>query len=517
MMHIAIVGSGPSAISAAKILIKKRIKVTIIDVGEDLPAEIKKKVEIISRKSQNDWAASDIRYLSNNYSLKKNNIPKKTIFGSDYFYAAHREHSKIKLSDVDAKPTFAKGGYSVAWGAALLPTATCDMREWPFGRNRLAKYYKKVLSSLPLTGGVDELEKSFPSYKKHLNSLSIAPQFLSMRKKLSGISSADNKIICGFSRLAVFTERQKNACKYCGMCLSGCPYSSIYNFRDEVDSLLKEKNFIYISNALVTSYKEEKNKVLLVYYDISKKLYVKKSFSKVFLAAGPINSTKIVLRSNNIYNTPINFIDSQKFVFPIFSFRKHKIDVRNSNTLCSLFLELKFGNLSSHWNHIQISGLNDWVLKKLNFSTSKTFKYLLLSPFLNRVSIGWGGLHSNISSKFTLKLLDSNMILLEKLYNKSSKIFIIKLLSFTFLKSFSKGIFFIPIFFMSKVGGGCHFGGSFPMRKKPKSIFESDILGRPFGHVNVHLIDATSFPSLPSTTMALLTMANAARIADESS
>jgi choline dehydrogenase-like flavoprotein len=516
MIHIAIVGSGPSAISAAKILLKKRIKVTIFDVGEDLPADVKKKVEIISRKSKNHWSNSDINYLSNNYSLKKNNIPKKMIFGSDYFYAAYRDHSKIVSSGVEAKPTFAKGGYSVAWGAALLPTATCDMKDWPFGRARLSKYYKKVLSTLPLTGEIDELEKSFPSYKKKLNNLSIAPQFSAMRSRLNSTNSSNNKIICGFSRLAVFTNAQKNACKYCGLCLSGCPYGSIYNFREEVDSLLKDKNFKYISNALVTSYKEGKNKVSLLYFDILKKQDIQKIFSKVFLAAGPINSSKIVLRSNNIYNKPIKFIDSQKFVFPIFSFRQFKIDVRNSNTLCSLFLELKFSRLSDHWNHIQISGLNDWVLKKLNLSTFNAFKQLIFSPFLNRVSIGWGGLHSNISSKFTLKLLDNNVIFLEKLHNKDSKIFIIKLLFVMFLKAFNKGIFFIPVFFMSKVGGGCHFGGSFPMRKRPKEIFESDILGRPFGHKNVHLIDATTFPSIPSTTMALLTMANAARIADES-
>ena len=29
-------------------------------------------------------------------------------------------------------PTFAKGGFSNIWGAAVLPTDACDMADWPF-------------------------------------------------------------------------------------------------------------------------------------------------------------------------------------------------------------------------------------------------------------------------------------------------------------------------------------------------------------------------------------------------
>ena len=42
---------------------------------------------------------------------------------------------------------------------------------------------------------------------------------------------------------------------------------------------------------------------------------------------------------------------------------------------------------------------------------------------------------------------------------------------------------------------------------------ETDLLGRPSGFQHVHVVDATTFPSIPSTTITLTAMANAYRIA----
>ena len=43
--------------------------------------------------------------------------------------------------------------------------------------------------------------------------------------------------------------------------------------------------------------------------------------------------------------------------------------------------------------------------------------------------------------------------------------------------------------------------------------FESDVLGRPHGLSRIHLVDSTTFPTIPSTTITFTVMANAHRIA----
>ena len=67
----------------------------------------------------------------------------------------------------------------------------------------------------------------------------------------------------------------------------------------------------------------------------------------------------------------------------------------------------------------------------------------------------------------------------------------------------------------SVAAAGYHFGASFPMKVVPKEMTDTDVLGRPFGWQNVHVVDTSVLPNIPGTTVGLLTMANAHRIASE--
>ena len=51
------------------------------------------------------------------------------------------------------------------------------------------------------------------------------------------------------------------------------------------------------------------------------------------------------------------------------------------------------------------------------------------------------------------------------------------------------------------------------MSANPQGDLETDFLGRPTGWTRVHVVDSSVFPSIPATTVALLAMANARRIA----
>jgi choline dehydrogenase-like flavoprotein len=67
----------------------------------------------------------------------------------------------------------------------------------------------------------------------------------------------------------------------------------------------------------------------------------------------------------------------------------------------------------------------------------------------------------------------------------------------------------------SVAAAGYHFGSSFPMKAVPKNVTDTDLLGRPFGWQNIHVVDTSVLPNIPGTTVGLLTMANAHRIASE--
>jgi choline dehydrogenase-like flavoprotein len=69
----------------------------------------------------------------------------------------------------------------------------------------------------------------------------------------------------------------------------------------------------------------------------------------------------------------------------------------------------------------------------------------------------------------------------------------------------------LPLLQIGKPGEGAHVGGTFPMRHTPREL-ETDILGRLTGTRKIHIVDASVFPSVPSTTITLSVMANAHRI-----
>ncbi len=63
-------------------------------------------------------------------------------------------------------------------------------------------------------------------------------------------------------------------------------------------------------------------------------------------------------------------------------------------------------------------------------------------------------------------------------------------------------------------GSSFHCGGTLPMRARPGRL-ETDRLGRLGECTRTRIIDASTFPSIPATTITYSVMANASRIAAE--
>jgi len=141
----------------------------------------------------------------------------------------------------------------------------------------------------------------------------------------------------------------------------------------------------------------------------------------------------------------------------------------------------------------------------------------LLKKFMSRLVIAQGYLHSNSSSHISIELKNGqpSRLILKKNENKAAAK-LIKGIAWKLFKNrkYFKFLPLIPFVKVGKPGESNHYGGSFPMSNNPKK-FESDKLGRPFGFKNVHLVDASVFPSIPAQAITLTIMANAYRIADK--
>ncbi len=133
-MNIAIVGSGLAAVSAAKSLIARGVKPVILDVGEMLEREKSTIIEKLSSVEPDQWSDKERKFITSNPTIfEKNSLPQKLVFGSGYFYGKSRSSAPVESTGELPPFSYAKGGFSVGWGAVVQSPDDCDLDDWPFG------------------------------------------------------------------------------------------------------------------------------------------------------------------------------------------------------------------------------------------------------------------------------------------------------------------------------------------------------------------------------------------------
>ena len=244
--------------------------------------------------------------------------------------------------------------------------------------------------------------------------------------------------------------------------------------------------------------------------------------SRVYLAAGALSSTTILLDSLQAYGQSVAMMQSDHFLLPMllrgFSGR---VAGEQLHTLSQLFIEVLDRAISRHGVHLQLYTYNDFYERMAKNKLGPVYRPMarLLDRLIDRIVLLKGYVHSDESSRIhaTLDQSSTGPVLRLEAVRDSASDRIIRAVT-KLLGRNSKKIGAAPLRLALRIGlpgSGAHIGGSFPMRPDPKG-FESDALGRPAGLKRVHVVDSTVFPTVPAPTITLTIMANAFRIASES-
>jgi len=515
-LNIAVIGSGLSSIGAIKALVKLGIKPIVLDVGNILEDDKKDLIKSLSSQNPIDWNAKDRDNLikDNSISKEKSSIPKKLLFGSDFFYGKSSENAKVKSDGLMPPFSYAKGGLSAGWGAAVLPPSKYDIDNWPIDIDEFHKYCKIVLKDLSYSSSDDGLSLNFPQMNNKSTKLKLSSRATYILNKLKlNVELKKDDTVFGQARLLVNSD-ENDGCQYCGECMSGCVYKSIYKSDDEIMQLHKDGKINYIDKCLVHKLIEKDEKVIVEYFNVNN-IKLSKEFDKVFLGAGAVNSSRIILNSLEKFDTAVEIKTRGGYVVPVFSFKKLKIDWPNVNTQPSLFIEFR-GDGLKHWVHTQVSSDNELLLKMLGLrNSSKGFIFKMKEYIAKHTYVLLVNYHSEHSGTYELKLKkDDKHNILQTKHKKASPQFKVLIASWWKLFKILFKIGSVPVYPFAKLNSGSyHVGGSMPMRREPREL-ETDILGIVKGMKNVHVIDTSTFPSLPGTTIGLMMMANAYRIVD---
>jgi hypothetical protein len=449
-MKVIVIGSGMASLGAIKALIERGVKPIVLDIGL-IPAQ--------------------------NTSRQKKEL---------------RESVLKRRKDPELQWSNEKGGFSNVWGASVLCPPASEFINWDKDAIPTSFHYKKCSEGIYYTAAEDGLSSLF----KHPHSkLKVPPEDESAEYLLNKFNKIkkNKKLSWCIGRARQFIDYESN---------------SIYSTRIEIENMEKNKKIIYMPGSFVKNITEQKDKVFVEYVSNGREFTLEGT--SLFIGAGAVNTTKLLAKLCKLYETKLQLKYVDSTVLPFFTFKN--ISYNKNETLSNIFFELKDSEKSNTYSHIQISRPNEIIFNLLKY------KYLpiLLKRFVN---YGLGYLYTALISNHS-EICGSYEVTLKKIKNTDD--FVIKNFPKSvnqkrILKNLSKilnsiGAFNLPL--VSKnFDTHYYIGGSFPMTKTPKKVTDTDIFGSPQGIKRIHAIDSSIFPSIPSSTIGLLAMANAYRIA----
>ena len=472
-MRFLIIGSGLSSYGATLALIEKEnIELDVIDIG-------------LKKSFRNQL---------------NNSIPNsKDLSGSFYAYGLNDNRWPVDIISKRICSSHAFGGFSKVYSGSILRPKISDLSKWPKESIPSDSDYEAIQNSLKLLNKIDELNKGFP----------IDPKFIN--------ESPSQWCYLGNSRIAYNKSSRK---------ITDLPFDSSLEF----EKWKKNGKIKYRKNSFVTKISSSSNCVEVEFINDQNCRTIK--YDKVFIGAGCINTTALIdkslykegLRKYNLKSAPLLIQLCVKLPF----FKSRFLNENSYNydpNKCRFFLEARSFLTSNKWSHTQIGDIYESIRSK--FINENKFFNKLLGKFVSFFQFSITSFHSSLGKGIEIKSYvnggnQRQFLTIEEKNNKYSflrSIFI----KFAIISKINKlGI--IPIPFSSIIAdiarknllGGWHYGGTLPMCSFPKELSNCYVSGELKGLKNVYIIDPSSFPSIPGSSIALLTMANAYRIAKNS-
>lgn len=517
-----IIGSGPAGIAAAHALLARGRGVRMLDVGVTLEQDRVARRERMGSQPPSGWTSDDLQAMQGPRRAARTDGMRP--YGSDF---AIRDVVDLLggadvLPSIALRPSFALGGLSNGWGAAVVPYRVEDISDWPIEARNLAPHYQAVSSFMPISAQKDDLEEVFPMWRVEDPSPmppSSTAAGLMARLGAKRDALASNGIRFGQARQAV-----RSGCRTCGMCLYGCPYRLIYNAGHALDDLIRRPGFAYERDRLVVGFNESVDGVKVFSTRPDGSDSQKHAGARLFIAAGVLSTAKLILEQPAFRGQKLTLLDSQQMLLPMLhswavakSFRTEQ-----RHTLAQVFLEIMDDAVSNRTVHAQLYTYNDL------FPLDMRARFGRLSPVLRplieatcrRLVVAQAFLHSDESGRMDIQLKQTTggaawidglsqpvaetRPALQRVKRKLSQA--MRSAGFVTLGSQAR---------IGAPGSSFHCGGTLPMHANPAGQ-QTDIYGRLPGLAKVHIVDASVLPSIPATTITFSVMANAHRIASTS-
>jgi ferredoxin len=527
MTTALIVGSGAAAAGAALALShREHLAITVIDIGLQLETDRQQLVSLLASAAPDEWDTGIKEYISKQpVSSGARGVPEKRVFGSNYPFRDMGQLAGLtgaegaNISVISS----AYGGFSNVWGSQIMPFTDKTFESWPIKASEMRSHYEAILNHIPFAGEEDDLATSFPLLRPPNALPPMAPRsqkildaYAKHRSKLSG-----RGVTVGKARLAF----KPSECVRCGLCMTGCPYGLIYSAAQTFNELRRAGRIKFHGGLMALKITEEAERVTVVAKEVSTGQLQHFEADHVYVACGAVGTTRLVANSQGMYDVDIPMQESRQFILPFLSMGATE-DPRNKDdfTLNQFNMIVATDGGSLDVSTLHFYAFNNAFMDGLPSVLRTRAAEPLRAQVLRRLSVAFGYLPSWNSPLLRIRVgAKRNDLDFPELHISSEgappgqATMMSGILRKLTGAARSLDLYpVIPMLKLSPAAKSYHWGASFPHMDGGSAQFRSDNLGRVGSWKRTHLIDASVFPTVPATTYGLTVMANAHRIASES-
>lgn len=395
------------------------------------------------------------------------------------------------------------GGLTRFWSASLFEFLTDDFSDWPIGGHELSRFYRMIADAIGISGRKDGLDRLFNGNYVNRPPIDVLPAQQALVDRIE--ARKDPNVLAGVNRLGIATrEDDPHRCVSCGECFSGCFRGAIFDAHTGIRRLFAEGAPRIINKRVERIEADAHSRTVFAGGERFG------GYEKVFLAAGCIGTTEIVLRSLGIRNTAFALHDNPMILFPILGHRLHSFaENRDYVAIANHVIGLRPLDKQGRYAHILVNPVPDLALRNflppMAWRASRNIGNVMRSI----VSIAKLYLHSSFGAHHRIYIDGGDELRIEQdprppdiAQERAAQIQIGAALKGTG--------FYTPFFPWIRTPTSAHYAGTLPYGNRQV----------PFGRggeflPGVHICDSAAFPAAPAQPLTFTIMANAMRTARE--
>ncbi len=524
---VIVVGSGPAGVSVTYPMVKAGLKVLMVDGGRMSTASPSSQSYIASRVADTNQARWMVGRDFHSLKFDAAVSPKLRAPTHKHVFEGFAAANHIYGNDFVTLGSMAVGGLSEAWGCGVATLTNEELREYPFHPQEIRNSYATVSTRMGISGACDDDLTAYFGLDEwadppiHLDTIQ-QRIFSNYKKNRSAI--IHDGVMLGRSRVAALSRDRQGvstsgsqdrfACNLSGNCLWGCSRKSLYTATYDLNNLLLENNFSYLSGFVVDALSEDASSSKIIgHLSTSNTITQSYSAKKIVLCAGTLASTRLALRQLRSLNS-VSFQTCPNAAFLMWMPQSLGLTAEPAFGLgqISFSMNLSEGSVGfgSFFNTTGIP-VSEFVkaipLRKPN--AIEILRGMLTSCVVGNVFLpgkytaGRATLDENdalqVQGNYTAAVKDLMAEVKYKMKRTARRLNSV-ILPFSFT--------------VGKPGGDLHYACTLPMKANP-TIGESDRNGKIVGLTNIYAADGSVLPSLSAKSHTLTLMANADRIGQE--